>query len=106
MTTPDPIPAPATDPITAILLAVTRIEGQLANALATINRHDGAIETHTATLNEHGNRLVALETARAGDTDHEMRGVSRRTVFWTAVAAIVAIMGLIITLFAITHHGA
>lgn len=102
MTEPTPIPAASTDPITAILLAVTRIEGNLANALATINRHDGTLEAHTSTLNEHGNRLVALETARDGDSDHEARDVSNRALFWTAIAALAAIIGLIITLFLAT----
>lgn len=105
MTEPQPIPAASTDPITAILLAVTRIEGNLANALATINRHDGAIETHAATLVEHGNRLVALETARAGDNDHAQWRLSSKAAFWTAVGAVAAIVALVITLFLSSHGG-
>lgn len=104
MTEPTPIPATSTDPITAILLAVTRIEGNLAGALDQLKRHDSTLDAHSSTLNEHGNRLVALETARAGDSDHERRSVSAKALFWTAAAALAAIIGLVITLF-ITAHG-
>jgi hypothetical protein len=51
------------------------------------------------------NRLSVLETARAGDADHENRIVTRRTAFWGSVIALATIVGLIITLFISSHGG-
>jgi hypothetical protein len=90
------------DPIAVIL---ARMEVKLDNALEQQKEHKSLLDKHGATLELHGTRLTKLETAREGDGEHEQRIVSNRTVFWTAVAAVVAIIGLVITLFVMSHGG-
>lgn len=89
------------DPIAVIL---ARMEVKLDNALEQQKEHKSLLDKHGQTLELHGTRLTKLETAREGDGEHEQRTVSNRTVFWTAVAAVVAIIALIVTLL-ISYHG-
>lgn len=98
-------PTSTSDPTTAILVAVTKMDGKLDTALAVQALHSDEITVHRAKIDDHGNRLVALETQRVSDGDHEQRNVSNRAVFWTAAAGLTAIVGLIITLFIATHGG-
>jgi hypothetical protein len=90
---------------TAILVAVTELRGEVRAALAVQATHATTIDRHDSRLGKVENRLSVLETARAGDGEHEQRSVSNRAVFWTAVAAVVAIVGLVVTLFVMTHGG-
>lgn len=100
MTEPTP-PPPSTsvDPITAILLSVTRIEGNLAGALDTLKRHDGELSTIKTTQAEHGNRLTALETRGQTDDQHHERSLSEKVAFWTAGSTLVLLVTLLVTLW-------
>lgn len=97
------LPPIGTDPITAILLAVTRIEGAVQNALKTLERHDETITKHGDQLEDHGTRLTAIETRMTGDAYHEDRRVSAKAVFWSGVAAIAIVLSLVIPYM--VHHG-
>lgn len=100
-----PIPATATDPITAILLAVTRMEGNLANVLNTVTRHDGEIGKQGEQIANHGNRITALETRALNEDEHSRRGISSRAALWTAVAAVAALIGVLLTYIIKLHGG-
>lgn len=103
MTEPTPPPVDASS--TAILVAVTELRGEVRAALAVQATHATTIDRHDRLISEYGNRLSVLETARSGDDEHSRRLVSSRAVFWTAVAAIVAIVGLLVGLFISAHGG-
>jgi hypothetical protein len=90
---------------TAILVAVTELRGEVRALLAVVATHATTIDRHDSRLGLVENRLSVLETARAGDADHENRIVTRRTAFWGSVIALATIVGLIITLFISSHGG-
>lgn len=98
-----PPPSTSVDPITAILLSVTRIEGNLAGALDTLKRHDGELvqlRTDVSGLkDDHGNRLTALEERGKSDETHHTRTVSARAAFWAAASAVVMFAALLVSLW-------
>lgn len=105
-------PSPAVDPITAILLSVTRIEGNLAGALDTLKRHDGELAEVRAehrkdfaevkdTQIDHGNRLTALETKQEAEEGHTQRRISDRAVFWGMVSALAVVAAAIIAIMTV-----
>jgi len=102
MSEPTPV---SPDPMTALLVAVTKIDGKLDTSLAVQALHSQDIASLRATVGEHGQKIVALETARVADGDHQQRNVSNRAAFWASVVALATVVGLIITLFISTHGG-
>lgn len=100
MTDPQPLHG---DP-TAVILA--RMEVKLDNALAEQSRHSSILDRHDDLLAKHGNRLVALETARSGDSEHEARSYSGRAVLWTAVGATCAAASILMAVLLAVRGGA
>jgi len=93
------------DPMTALLVAVTKIDGKLDTSLAVQALHSQGLTELRNTVSEHGQKIVALETARTTDGDHAQRLVSSRSAFWASVVALATVIGLVITLFISTHGG-
>jgi argininosuccinate synthase len=93
------------DPMTALLVALTKIDGKLDTSLAVQALHSQDIASLRTDVGEHGRKIVALETARATDGDHAQRMVSSRAAFWASVVALATVIGLIVTLFVSTHGG-
>jgi hypothetical protein len=90
---------------TAILVAVTELRGEVRAALAVQATHATTIDRHDSRLGKVENRLSVLETAREGDGEHAQRTVSNRAVLVGAVTAMGTIVGLVVTLFVMTHGG-
>jgi hypothetical protein len=100
----EPMPV-SPDPMTALLVAVTKIDGKLDTSLAVQALHSQDIADLRSTVGEQGKAIVALQTARATDGDHEQRLVSKRAAFAGLIVALGTIVGLLITLFISTHGG-
>lgn len=99
-----PLPA-STDPFTAILLALTRIEGNLAGALDTLKRHDSALAALQTGHADHGNRLVALETRATAEDATSQRSMSGRSILWGAIASIASVAAVVIAVLLAVHGG-
>lgn len=89
---------PTGDATSAILVAVTKIDGKLDTALAVQAIHSTDIGEMKRVQVEHGNRITVLETLDERDGVNDRRQISARAVFWTQVAAVVAVVGLVVTL--------
>jgi hypothetical protein len=89
--------------MTALLVAVTKIDGKLDTSLAVQALHSRDIDSLRTTVGEHGQKIVALETARVTDGTHAERSISNRAAFWASIVALATIIGLIVTIFISTH---
>lgn len=89
---------------TAVILA--RMEVKLDNALTEQSRHSSTLDRHDAQLNEHGNRLVALETARSGDSENQARSYTGKAVMWTALGSICAAAAVLMAVLLAVRGGA
>jgi hypothetical protein len=100
----DPAPQPSFnhDPLTAILVGVTELKGDIKSALEQLKRHDELITQHSSQIAGHDNRITALETIGQTTDKHHEQSISSRAAFWGMVGSIVLAIGYILTLWA-TH---
>lgn len=106
MTEPLPGPTPhATDPITAILVAITEMRGELRAALADLRRHDGDIARHDRDIAALRDKVTTLEAVDRTEEAQRNHAVSARAVFWTAVGGVVAFAALLVTVLVMARHG-
>lgn len=94
-----PVLAAGGDKVTAILVAVTEIRGDLKSALQEQGRHTTAIDKHDDQLGRFGERLTAVETTVAG---MPKKAVPPAAV-WAALALAVASLAALISFLAIGH---
>lgn len=104
MTEP-PAPMPSPDPITAILVSLTEMRGEVRSALSDLKRHDTDITQLRHGHNELRDRVTVLETQHVADGQHEQHRYSGRAVFWTAAGVCIAAVALLVTIFINVHGG-
>lgn len=104
--TPTPIPSPvATDPTTTLVVLITELRVEVRQALAQIREHEADIATLREAHAGLDTRVTVLETRQSTDDRHESDRMSRKAVFWGAIAALAVVCGTAVAIIAALHGG-
>lgn len=98
-------PTPIGDATSAILVAVTKIDGKLDTALAVQAIHSTDITDLKRDVVSLGNRTTVLETVRGSDETHSARTWSARAVIVAACILVVTVIGTVVAVLSLTHGG-
>ena len=100
---PTVVPQPiTTDPITAILVAVTEIKGDVKSALLGLRRVDGTLLDHSRRIEGAEKDIVELKTRAHANDAHDNRAISAKAAAAAVASTIILLISVLITLW--VHH--
>lgn len=103
--TPQLPSALASDSITALVVLITELRIEVRQALDQIKAHETDIATLRADHGALDTRVTVLETRQSTDDRHESDRMSRKAVFWGAIAALAVVCGTVVAIIVAMHQG-